>query len=86
MPSLPRKIHCHLVRKTRAMDLYQAGVPLPIVKQILGHSNMSTTSDFYAFATDAMTTQAVRSAAPEILKCLDVVIPEEKLEYLYKLV
>ena len=86
MPTLPQKIHCHLIRKTRAMDLYQAGVPLPIVKQILGHSSMSTTSDFYAFATDAMTTEAVRGAAPEILKCLDVAIPDEKLEYLYKLV
>ena len=67
------------------MDLYQAGVPLPIVKQILGHASMSTTSGFYAFATDAMTTEAVRNAAPEVLKGLEVVIPDEKLEFLYTL-
>lgn len=58
MPSIPR-IHPHLFRHTRAMHLYMAGMPLEMVAQWLGHSQMET-SLIYANATTEMKRAAVK--------------------------
>lgn len=57
-PELPHQ-HPHLWRRTRAMHLYLAGVPLPLVSEWLGHSDEVTTR-VYARATDEMKRQAQR--------------------------
>ena len=51
-------LHSHLFRRTRAMHLYQAGVPLPTISEWLGHSNMETTR-FYAKVTEEMKREAL---------------------------
>ena len=57
IPTLPI-IHPHLFRHTRAMHLYMAGMPLELVSQWLGHSQLET-SLIYARATTDMKREAI---------------------------
>ena len=60
-PKLPH-LHPHLFRATRAMHLYVAGVPLPLISEWLGHSRLETTT-IYASATTEMKREAVKMMA-----------------------
>lgn len=62
---IPEHVHCHLIRKTRAMTLYQQGMPLTVIMNLLGHENLSTTANFYAFATTEMIHEAMKKTNPE---------------------
>lgn len=81
---MPQEIHFHMLRKTRAMNLYQAGCPLSYIQQMLGHNNISTTSGFYAFATLNTLAKALEKANPS---SSDKKIWKDKtvLERLYRL-
>ena len=37
------RVHPHVLRHSRAMHLYDSGVPLPYIRDILGHVDLSTT-------------------------------------------
>jgi len=60
-PDFPH-LHPHLFRHTRAMHLYQAGMPLPLIGQWLGHSNQETTL-IYAYADIEMKRKAIDKMA-----------------------
>jgi len=50
---VPLHMHAHLFRHTRAMHLYQAGIPLSYIKDFLGHVSVNTT-DIYASTDTSM--------------------------------
>ncbi|MGG0720023.1 tyrosine-type recombinase/integrase [Robertmurraya massiliosenegalensis] len=56
-PNLPA-LHPHLFRHARAMHLYQAGMPLPLVSEWLGHAQLETTL-IYANADITMKQKAI---------------------------
>lgn len=60
-PDIPTRVHPHLFRHTRAMHLYQAGVPLSYIKDFLGHASVNTT-DIYAAADVGMLRAALEKA------------------------
>ena len=62
---MPDDVHFHMLRKTRAMSLYQEGCPLSYIQQMHGHENISTTSGFYAFATLDTLAKALEQANPD---------------------
>ena len=43
----------HILRHSRAMHLYDAGVPLPYIRDILGHVDLSTTEIYARASTEA---------------------------------
>lgn len=67
------------------MDLYQHGIPLPIIMRLLGHENTSTTTAFYAFATLDMTRAAVNAATPAVTTAPAPPLTQEALHALYDL-
>lgn len=61
------KFHFHLIRHTHATLLEQSGVDIIYLQYRLGHSNYSTTMDFYVHPTKKMEKDA--------LKAIDLLLP-----------
>lgn len=60
-PEVPPRVHAHQLRHARAMQMLRAGVPLPHIKEFLGHASITTTS-VYASADNEMVREAVQRA------------------------
>lgn len=60
---VPPRVHPHLFRHSRAMHLYQCGMPLPYIAEFLGHASVTTT-EIYASADVAMLRKAMEQADP----------------------
>lgn len=61
-PHVPENVHPHMVRHSRAMHLYQGGMPLTVLSEFLGHEDPETTL-IYAYADTEMKRQAVGKAS-----------------------
>jgi len=85
VPGVPERVNCHLLRKSRAMHLYIAGVPLPAIMELLGHASMNTTSGFYAFVTWEMVSEAMRTANEDHLDGDMIWKDPEVIKQLYSL-
>jgi len=59
-PSVPDHVHPHMFRRTRATQLYQNGVSLPLVSRLLGHASLETTR-LYAKPSFKMLRDAIES-------------------------
>jgi integrase/recombinase XerD len=59
-------IHPHILRHSKAMHLYEAGVPLPYIRDILGHVDLSTT-EIYARASTEAKRRALEAAYTDIV-------------------
>ena len=60
-PAVPEKVTPHMFRHSRALSLYRKGVPLPLIAEWLGHSNLETTL-IYAYADTEMKRAAIEKA------------------------
>lgn len=64
-PDIPRRVHPHQIRHSRAIHLYRAGMPLPLVADFLGHVGMNTVQ-VYAYADTEMKRLAMQKATTNV--------------------
>lgn len=74
-PDVPEKVHPHMFRKSRAMHLYRAGMPLALLAEFLGHEDPETTR-IYAYADTEMKREAISKATQSTDSATN--IPTEK--------
>lgn len=59
---IPENVHPHMFRHSRAMHLYQSGMPLGLLSEFLGHENPETTL-IYAYADTEMKRKAIEKTS-----------------------
>ena len=64
-PSVPEKLSPHGFRHSKAMHLYQSGIPLIYIRDILGHENLATTQ-IYAKLDTELKREALENVYPEL--------------------
>lgn len=85
-PEMPRKVHPHMFRRSRAMHLYRSGMPLALLSEWLGHKNPETTL-IYAYADTEMKRKAIEKATESysIIKSTNIPIWEDNEDIIRKL-
>jgi site-specific recombinase XerD len=58
---MPQSVHPHMLRRTRATNLYQDGVAIELVSTVLGHARVETTKTHYAHPSVAQLREALES-------------------------
>jgi len=65
-PAAAGTCHPHILRHSRAMHLLESGVPLPYIRDLLGHAELSTT-EIYARASTEAKRKALEAASTDIV-------------------
>ena len=63
---VPEHLYPHMFRHSRSMHLYRNGMPLPLLSELLGHSQMETTISYYANADVTMKKEAISKATKDM--------------------
>ena len=58
---MPDSVYAHMLRRTRATNLYQDGVPIELISTILGHAKIETTKTHYAKPSLAQLRESMES-------------------------
>lgn len=67
-PSIPNRVHPHMLRHSKAIHLLEAGVYLPIIQDFLGHADPSTTT-IYAKVSLKLKADAIEKAcSPSVIE------------------
>lgn len=64
-PTFPSKIHCHVLRHSKAMHMLEAGINIVYIRDFLGHEDISTTM-IYVRADNRLKNEAINKLAPKI--------------------
>lgn len=64
--TVPAKVHCHMLRHSKAVHLLQAGVNLIYIRDFLGHTDIKTT-EIYARVDTEVKRQALENAYPNLV-------------------
>ena len=84
---VPKRVHPHQLRHSRAMHLYRAGMPLVLLSEFLGHADVNTTR-VYAWADTETKRQAIQKISGNLNECSVAPIwenDEEMIKRLYGL-
>lgn len=63
---IPKKVHVHMLRHSKAMHLLQAGVNLIYIRDFLGHVDLKTT-EIYAKADTETKRKAIENLYPDLI-------------------
>ena len=63
-PGMPERVYPHMLRRSRATDMYQDGTPIEIVSTVLGHASVDTTRVYAVQSLEKMR-ERMESAYPQ---------------------
>lgn len=51
-PTIPKRVHPHMLRRSKATSMLKKGTPLALISQLLGHASMDTTGKYAKHSSD----------------------------------
>jgi site-specific recombinase XerD len=64
-PSFPKKVHCHMLRHSKAVHMLEAGINIVYIRDFLGHEDISTTM-IYVRADNRLRNEAINKLSPKV--------------------